>query len=169
MPIQTLTTVDLSDPTPPVPGAHEREAVRARATQLGRRRRVLQTAGVLAGVVAVAVGVLALSAGGSGTTQVAVLSVTAPTLEPGSTVQVTVTNTEGTSVTGEADASGTVHFGHDLAPGTYSVIVSVDSPPAGPTEGGLDIGSARSTYRSITMTLGPGVNTLDMGMLAPDN
>lgn len=169
MPIPTLTAVDLSDPSPPVPGDHEREAVRARATQLSRRRRAVQSAGVLVGVVAVALGVVALTAGGSATTQVAVLSVTTPTLEPQSTVQVTLTSADGTTVTGEADASGTVHFGQDLAPGTYKVIVNVDSPPAGPREGGADIGTARITYRSITMTLESGANTLDMGMLTPNN
>jgi hypothetical protein len=60
-----LTDSDLRDPSPPVPGAAERAAVAARARQLGRRRRVLQGAGALGMVAAVAVGVAALTAGGT--------------------------------------------------------------------------------------------------------
>ncbi|MEX1009544.1 MAG: hypothetical protein WD271_17135 [Acidimicrobiia bacterium] len=166
MPTPTLTTIDLSDPSPPVPGDRERAAVRARATQLGRRRRVAQGASALAVVVIVALGAAALTAGGSGTAPVAILQVKSSTLEPRSTVQVDLKNGDST-VSGEADASGTVHFGHDIAPGTYSVFVTVDGPPAGPTERGVDIGTARIAYRSITMTLDAGVNTLDLGTLTP--
>jgi hypothetical protein len=60
-----LTDSDLRDPSPPVPGARERAAVAARAHQLGRRRRILQGAGALGMVAAVAVGVAALTAGGT--------------------------------------------------------------------------------------------------------
>ncbi len=60
-----LTDSDLRDPSPPVPGARERAAVAARAHQLGRRRRVMQGAGALGMVAAVAVGVAALTAGGT--------------------------------------------------------------------------------------------------------
>lgn len=166
MPTPTLTTIDLSDPSPPVPGDSERAAVRARAAHLGRRRRVVRGAGVLAAVVIVALGVVALTAGGSGTAQAAILQVKSSTLEPRSTVQVDLKNGDGT-VSGEADASGTVHFGDDIAPGTYRVFVTVDSPPAGATNDGVDIGTARIAYRSITMTLEAGVNTLDLDTLTP--
>lgn len=60
-----LTDADLRDPMPPVPGAKERAAVAARAHQLGRRRRMMQGAGALGMVAAVAVGVAALTAGGT--------------------------------------------------------------------------------------------------------
>jgi hypothetical protein len=60
-----LTDTDLRDPSPPVPGDKERAAVAARAQQLGRRRRMLQGAGALGMVAAVAVGVAALTAGGA--------------------------------------------------------------------------------------------------------
>jgi hypothetical protein len=63
MPI--LPDPDLRDPMPPVPGAEERAAVAARAHELGRRRRMMQGAGALGMVAAVAVGVAALTAGGS--------------------------------------------------------------------------------------------------------
>jgi len=56
---------DLRDPSPPVPGERERAAVAVRAAQLGRRRRILQGAGALGMVAALAVGVAALTAGGS--------------------------------------------------------------------------------------------------------
>ena len=60
-----LTDSDLRDPSPPVPGDAERTAVAARAQQLGRRRRMMQGAGALGMVAAVAVGVAALTAGGA--------------------------------------------------------------------------------------------------------
>jgi hypothetical protein len=60
-----LTDLDLRDPAPPVPGTSERAAVAARAHQLGRRRRMMQGAGALGMVAAVAVGVAALTAGGT--------------------------------------------------------------------------------------------------------
>jgi hypothetical protein len=56
---------DLRDPSPPVPGERERAAVAVRAAELGRRRRILQGAGALGMVAALAVGVAALTAGGS--------------------------------------------------------------------------------------------------------
>ncbi len=56
---------ELRDPSPPVPGERERAAVAARAHQLGRRRRIMQGAGALGMVAALAVGVAALTAGGS--------------------------------------------------------------------------------------------------------
>jgi hypothetical protein len=166
MPTPTLTPIDLSDPAPPVPGERERAAVRTRARQLSRRRRALQGGGVLAAVVVVALAGVALTGGGSGTTQVAILHVTSSTLEPQSTVQVDLKNDEVT-VSGVADASGTVQFGTDIPPGTYRVFVTIDSPPAPPTEGGASIGSARFGYRSVSMTLGAGVNTLDLDTLTP--
>jgi hypothetical protein len=60
-----LTSSDLSDPQPPLPGERERALVATRAHELGRRRRLLQGAGALALVAAVAVSVAALTAGGS--------------------------------------------------------------------------------------------------------
>jgi hypothetical protein len=55
----------LRDPSPPVPGERERAAIAARAHQMGRRRRVMQGAGALGMIAALAVGVAALTAGGS--------------------------------------------------------------------------------------------------------
>ncbi len=60
-----LTSSDLSDPQPPVPGERERALVATRAHELGRRRRLLQGGGALALVAAVAVSVAALTAGGA--------------------------------------------------------------------------------------------------------
>jgi hypothetical protein len=60
-----FTDADLRDPSPPVPGSKERAAVAARAHQLGRRRRMMQGAGALGMVAVVAVGVAALTAGGT--------------------------------------------------------------------------------------------------------
>lgn len=60
-----LTHSDLHDPSPPIPGDEERTAVAARAQQLGRKRRMMQGAGALGMVAAVAVGVAALTAGGT--------------------------------------------------------------------------------------------------------
>ena len=60
-----LTDTDLRDPSPPVPGARERAAVATRAHQLGRHRRMMQGAGALGMVAVVAVGVAALTAGGT--------------------------------------------------------------------------------------------------------
>ncbi|MFI5053594.1 MAG: carboxypeptidase-like regulatory domain-containing protein [Acidimicrobiia bacterium] len=61
----TLTSTDLRDPAPPVPGRAQRAAVAARADQLVRRRRYVQGASALGVVVTVAVAVAALSAGGT--------------------------------------------------------------------------------------------------------
>jgi hypothetical protein len=166
MPTPTLTPIDLSDPTPPIPGEGERAAVRTRARQLSRRRRALQGGGVLAVVVVVALAGVAITGGGSGTTQVATVRVTTSTPEPQSTVQVDLKNGDVT-VSGVADASGTVQFDGDVPPGTYQVFVTVDSPPAPPTEGGVSIGTARIVYRSVSMTLAAGVNTLDLDTLIP--
>jgi len=60
-----LTSSDLSDPQPPLPGERERALVATRAHDLGRRRRLLQGGGALALVAAVAVSVAALTAGGA--------------------------------------------------------------------------------------------------------
>jgi hypothetical protein len=60
-----LTSSDLSDPQPPLPGERERALVATRAHELGRRRRLLQGGGALALVAAVAVSVAALTAGGT--------------------------------------------------------------------------------------------------------
>jgi hypothetical protein len=112
MPI--LTDADLRDPSPPLPGDKERAAVAARAHQLGRRRRVMQGAGALGMVAAVAVGVAALTAGGtSGTGRVGrveaanspaaepapstfTLSGTVANIPPGVTVTLTLTGSGGT-------------------------------------------------------------------------
>lgn len=57
---------DLRDPSPPVPGAHERAVVARRAQQLHRRRRLVQGGGALAVVAIATVGVAALLTGGGG-------------------------------------------------------------------------------------------------------
>src|SRR4051794_3193377 len=56
---------DLRDASPPIPGEQQRALVAARARELGRRRRMMQGAGALGMVAALAVGVAALTAGGS--------------------------------------------------------------------------------------------------------
>src|SRR3954452_21759050 len=60
-----LTSSDLSDPQPPLPGDRERALVATRAHELGRRFRLVQGGGALALVAAVAVSVAALTAGGA--------------------------------------------------------------------------------------------------------
>ena len=60
-----LTPSDLHDPEPPAPGERERALVAERAHTLSRRRRLLQGAGGMAVVAAVAVSVAALTAGGT--------------------------------------------------------------------------------------------------------
>ncbi len=82
----------LRDPSPPVPGERERAAVAARAHQMGRRLRVMQGAGALGMIAALAVGVAALTAGGSssgsGTNRIETASSSST---PGTTVTVAPT------------------------------------------------------------------------------
>jgi hypothetical protein len=166
MPTPTLTTIDLADPAPPVPGARERAAVHARAQQLRRRRRLAGGAGALALVVVTALGVAALAGGGSGTRQLATLRIEPSLAASQATIQVDLKSRD-FSVTGQVDSSGTVRFSEEVVPGTYNVFVTVDSASADRPEGGADIGSARVTYRSEPITLEAGVNTLDLDTLTP--
>lgn len=164
----TLTDVDLTDPTPPVPGERERSAVRARAGQITRRRRLAVGVGMLGVAVIATLGAVAFTGGSSGTgtvTASVVVVQSGSPVEAGSTVTVDLKNADG-SFSGQADASGTVRFGEAITPGRYDVFITVDSAPAQPTNG-IDIGSARTTYRSFAITLAAGVNIIDLSTLTP--
>ncbi len=129
---------DLRDPSPPVPGARERAAVAARARQLGRRRRIVQGTGALGMVAAVAVGVAALTAGGtsSGPGGGRIEAATSPTASPsvftvsgtvsnvpaGVVLTLTLTGNEGTFST-VAEATGHYSIGN-VAPGEYQASYS---------------------------------------------
>jgi len=165
MPIPLLNDVDLSDPSPPVPGNPEREAVHARARTLVRRRRAWIGVGAVAVVALVAGSVILLSNSG-GAPRVATIAVKSSTqAEPGSKITVVLQNDSGRFV-GVADESGTVRFGDDIVPGTYNVLVTVESAPA-ESQGGVDIGSAVVTYRTFPEELAPGVNTINLDDLVP--
>jgi hypothetical protein len=168
MPTPTLTDVDLTDPTPPVPGERERSAVRTRAAQITRRRRFAVGAGMLGVAVIAILGAVVFTGGSSGTgtiTASIVVVQSGSPVEASSTVTLDLKNADG-SFSGQADASGTVQFGEDITPGRYDVFITVDSAPAQPTDG-IDIGSARTTYRPFSMTLDAGVNTIDLNTLTP--
>jgi hypothetical protein len=163
--------IDLTDPDPPVPGERERAAVHARAREITRRRRLATAAGVLgAGALVIGIGAAALLAGSGGApTTVSIVVVATPTraVTPGSTITVRLMNDEG-SFSGQADANGTVQFEHDIAPGSYSVFVTVDSPPEQPA-GEIDIGTALHAFSSPKITLEAGVNTLDLSTLTQES
>ncbi len=169
MPTPTLTAIDLTDPTPPVPGERERAAVHLRAGQITRRRRVALGAGMLGVAVIAGLSAVAFTGGSSGTGKVTASIVVVQSgstpVEAGSTVTVDLKNDDG-SFSGQADASGTVRFGEQVAPGSYDVFVTVDSAPAQPTDE-IDIGTARTTYRSFKLTLEAGVSTIDLSTLTP--
>ena len=103
-----LTSSDLSDPQPPVPGERERARVAERAHELGRRRRLVQGGGALALVAAVAVSVAALTAGGSsgpgGTNRVEAASASADTTDAPTTQATTPTTVVATTVPAPAPA-----------------------------------------------------------------
>jgi hypothetical protein len=152
-----LTDSDLRDPSPPVPGDKERTAVAARAHQLGRRRRMMQGAGALGMVAALAVGVAALTAGGTssgpgghhiesasaaGATDTTSAGVPATTTAP-ATVPAPAPDT---TPAPDASASGTDNGAVDVpapapdttpaapaAPSTYTVSGTVSNIPEGVT------------------------------------
>jgi hypothetical protein len=167
MPTPTLPDVDLTDHDPPIPGERERAAVRARAGQIARRRRLATGAGVLgAGALVIGLGAAALLGGSGGSpakVSMVVVQTATTSVEPGATVTVRLMNDEG-SFSGQADANGTVEFEHDIAPGSYSVFVTVDSSAATPRDG-VDIGTALRAFSSPKITLEAGVNTLDLSTL----
>jgi hypothetical protein len=163
-----LTGTDLADHDPPAPG--ERGAVRTRAGQITRHRRVAMGAGLLAAA-AVGIGLgTATLVGGSGQPESASLVVVAGEslpVDPSAAVTVRLMNADG-SFSGHADANGTVRFEDDIAPGIYTVFVTVDSAPAAPT-GEIDIGTALHAYSSPKVTLESGVNTLDLSTLTQES
>jgi hypothetical protein len=169
MPIPTFTDIDLTDPTPPVPGERERAAVSVRAGQITRRRRFATGAGLLGVAVVATLGVVALSGGSSGTgtvtASIVVVQSTSTPVDAGSTVTVDLKNDEG-SFSGQADTSGTVRFKENIVPGSYDVFVTVDSAPAPPADG-VELGTARTVYRSFPMNVKAGVNTIELSTLTP--
>ncbi len=147
----TLTEADLRDPSPPVPGAKERAAVATRAQQLGRRRRMLQGAVALGMVAAVAVGVAALTAGGSsapggrrfeaaspgaanGATSAFTVSGAVANIPDGVTVTVTLTGDHGT-FTAIVNRSGQFSIG-GVAAGDYAASYEVVSTDGTATSAG---------------------------------
>ncbi len=143
-----LDDFDLRDPAPPVPGDQERAAVATRAHQLGRRRRILQGAGALGMVAAVAVGVAALTAGGtsSGTRRIEAASSAGADDTPATTTPAVATTTvpaptpvpaptadTGASTSAPAPAPVVVPEAPPVAPSTFTVSGTVGNIPAGAT------------------------------------
>src|SRR6476661_87496 len=149
-----LTSSDLSDPQPPLPGERERALVATRAHELGRRRRLAQGGGALALVAAVAVSVAALTAGGSSgpgaTNRVEAASASADTTGAPTTQATTPTTIVATTVPAPAPApdpapaaeaqttpaveqTNPVAPVQPAAPTTFSVSGTVTGNPAGTT------------------------------------
>jgi len=132
MPI--LTDADLRDPSPPLPGEKERAAVAARAHELGRRRRMMQGAGALGMVAAVAVGVAALTAGGTtgtGTGRIQAANSATPadtTPVPAVTNAPNVTAVPALTTSDAGDAPGASDV---AAPTTFTLSGTVANIPAG--------------------------------------
>jgi hypothetical protein len=162
-----LTDIDLTDPSPPVPGDAQRAAVHARAGQLVRRRRMLQGAGALAAMLVLVVGVVAIAGGGSGgDAPVASIRVRPVSLVQDATVTLQLRNDDGT-FEGTADANGTVDFGRDIPPGTYRVFVTIESAEGDSGNPAVDIGTAVQSYEPFPMTLEAGTNTINLDELTP--
>jgi hypothetical protein len=129
MPI--LPDTDLRDPMPPVPGAEERAAVAARAQELGRRRRMMQGAGALGMVAAVAVGVAALTAGGSspgtGAQRIEAASVTT---DAPATTTAPVTTVPAPVPTVPAPTAGTTPVAPDATQGAPPAVETAPPAPA---------------------------------------
>ena len=163
---------DLSDPTPPIPGAAQRAAVSARAGQLARRHRMMQGAGAFAAVALLVVGLSVVTLGGgssgTGSQRVEVANtppgdaVTSPTtatvsgtaaVPAGATLTLRFTGPGGT-YTATADAGGAYSL-DGLTPGDYEVVATLDTP-------GTDtsLGSALQVARA-TVTLVSGANSYD--------
>ena len=111
-----LTETDLRDPSPPLPGSKERAAVATRAQRLGRRRRMMQGAGALGMVAAVAVGVAALTAGGTSSGQ------------GGQPIRAASSASDSSNATTDAPAPV-----ESAAPTAFSVSGTVSNVPAGVT------------------------------------
>jgi hypothetical protein len=169
MPTPTLTDVDLTDPTPPVPGDSERAAVHARARQLVRRRRMLQGAGALAAMLVLVFGVVAIAgggSGGSGDAPVALVRVRPVSLVQEATVTLQLRNDDDI-FEGVADQNGTVHFDEIAQPGTYRVFVTIESAEGDSGDPNADISTAIVTYEPFSTTLRAGTNTIDLETLTP--
>src|SRR4051794_2980990 len=158
-----LTSSDLSDPQPPLPGEHERALVATRAHELGRRRRLVQGGGALALVAAVAVSVAALTAGGSsgpgGTNRVEAASGTDTTVSTPvshvTTVPTTVAPTPGPVTAPEATTDTTP------AATDVPVVAPQDVAPVEP--------AAPSTFTlSGTVTGSPADSTVTLTLYGPN-
>lgn len=159
-----LSSSDLSDPQPPVPGERERALVAARAHELGRRRRLVQGGGALALVAAVAVSVAALTAGGSsgpgGTNRVEAASsasdttVSTPTTQA---TQATTPTTVATTVPAPAPTVDTTPAATQEAPAATSEVTApvVPAAPSTFTLSGTVSGNPAGTTVTLTLT-GPG-------------
>ena len=156
MPILTdldLTTFDLRDPAPPVIGSAQREAVKARAGQIVRRRRLLQSTGALVTVAALAIGVTVLASADSGPGANRVHAAS-PTASPTARVHGTLTalpagatahlELRGEGGTFQADADTDGAFVLDgVPPGNYEAKITIDTPSAD-----ANLGTARTTHRA---------------------
>jgi hypothetical protein len=156
MPIVTdthLDALDLRDRSPLTIGATQRDAVRGRAAQIVRRRRLVQGATTLAtlAVLAVGVTVLASSDSGPGAHRISAASpAPSPTaqvhgsltaLPAGATAHLELRGDGGTF---QADADGTGSFVlANVPPGNYDAKVTVDTPSAD-----ANLGPARTVHRS---------------------
>jgi len=124
---------------------------------------VVRAFAVVAALVLVAIATLVVTGSRSGTGP-ATVRISLP-VDPKSDIRVDLRNGPET-VAGHADASGTVTFDTTVTPGTYDVVVTVDSPNGGAAStGGVDIGTARVVYRAKHLTLEEGTNTLDVDTL----
>ena len=162
-----LTSSDLSDPQPPVPGERERALVATRAHALGRRRRLAQGGGALAVVAAVAVSVAALTGGGTsgpaGPNRVEAASAAGTTASTPSTAATTAP-TVATTVPAPVPAPGRhhpgrarTHPGRAAGPGRRAQ-QAAPVQPAAPTTftlSGTVSGNPAGTTVTITVS-GPG-------------
>jgi hypothetical protein len=130
-----LTDADLRDPMPPIPGAKERAAVAARAHQLGRRRRMMQGAGALGMVAAVAVGVAALTAGGpsSGNGAQRIEAASATTAAGNAAASTTVAAPTVTVPAPQPTPAPDASTGAPTAPSEPPAIVAAPPEPAAPS------------------------------------
>ncbi len=137
-----LTESDLRDPSPPLPGSKQRAAVATRAHQLGRRRRMMQGAGALGMVAVVAVGVAALTAGGTSSGQGGqrIEAASSATDDATDNAVATTMVPDPATTTVPAPASDTTNPATDApaavesaAPTAFSVSGTVSNVPAGVT------------------------------------
>jgi len=129
----------------------------AAARHVRARRPALVIVGALVAFVVVATATFVLSAHDSGAGR-GHLTVSIPTAA-NSDIRVDLQNAH-ESLSGRADATGTVTFGTTVEPGRYDVVVTVDRAATPPIAGSVDIGTARVVYRAEDLRIEEGRNML---------